>query len=89
MGCLDSIFQVWSDKGFEVEEKNTGGKGRKFIHRENSQKTTKITKGESLEGHAHCKHAYLQQQTEEPKRLVSLRLTKCQLLTANSAAYLA
>ncbi len=29
MGCLDSIFQVWSDKSFVQGEKNTGGKGRK------------------------------------------------------------
>ncbi len=29
MGCLDSIFQVWSDKGFVQGEKNTGGKARK------------------------------------------------------------
>ncbi len=29
MGCLNSIFQVWSDKGFVQGEKNTGGKGRK------------------------------------------------------------
>ncbi len=27
MDCLDSIFQVWSDKGFVQGEKNTGGKG--------------------------------------------------------------
>ncbi len=29
MGCLDSIFQVWSDKDFVQGEKNTGSKGRK------------------------------------------------------------
>ncbi len=29
MGCLDSIFQVWSDKGFVHMENNTGGKGGK------------------------------------------------------------
>ncbi len=29
MGWLNSIFQVWSDKGFVQGEKNTGGKGRK------------------------------------------------------------
>ncbi len=29
MGCLNSIFKVWSDKGFVQGEKNTGGKGRK------------------------------------------------------------
>ncbi len=29
MGCLNSIFQVWSDKGFVQGEKNTGGKGPK------------------------------------------------------------
>ncbi len=29
MGCLNSIFQVWSDKGFVQGEKITGGKGRK------------------------------------------------------------
>ncbi len=28
MGCLNSIFQVLSDKGFVQGEKNTGGKGR-------------------------------------------------------------
>ncbi len=25
MSCLNSIFQVWSDKGFAQGEKNTGG----------------------------------------------------------------
>ncbi len=37
MGCLNSIFQVWSDKGFVQGEKNTGGKGRKGSFQVNYQ----------------------------------------------------
>ncbi len=29
MGCLNSIFQVWSDKGFVQGEKNTGVRAAK------------------------------------------------------------
>ncbi len=36
MGCLDSIFQVWPDKGVVQGEKNTRGKGRKGSFQENS-----------------------------------------------------
>ncbi len=31
MHCLDSIFQVWWDKGFVQGEKNTGGKGLSLV----------------------------------------------------------
>ncbi len=30
MGCLNSIFKVWPDKGFVQGEKNTGGKVREL-----------------------------------------------------------